>query len=75
METVSIEEHEPYPLLKSGSNMPYYRCDCCTHYVRKLSRRGWCSVCEYELTEVGKLVREKLNQITGVSATSTNTGE
>jgi Zn finger protein HypA/HybF involved in hydrogenase expression len=56
--------HDPYPLLKNGSTQPYYRCDCCGHYVRKLSARAWCVACEHEVTEVGKRAREKIRLMT-----------
>ena len=57
---------DPYPLLKNGSNMPYYRCEACSHYARKLSMRGWCAACEHQCTEVGQKVREKLARILDV---------
>ena len=62
-----MTEHEPYPMLKNGTNQCYYRCECCTHFVRKLSHRGWCAACEHEVTEVGKKAREKLDQMRGDS--------
>jgi hypothetical protein len=51
---------EKYPLLKNGNQHPYYRCECCTHYVRSLSNRGWCVACESECTAAGKAARQKL---------------
>jgi Zn finger protein HypA/HybF involved in hydrogenase expression len=54
---------ETYPLLKNGTHHAYYRCECCTHFVRKLSNRGWCSSCESEFTIVGRRVREKLRDM------------
>lgn len=44
-----------YPLLlKHGWSTPYYRCEACLHFVRKLSNRGWCGVCEKEFPGVIK---------------------
>jgi hypothetical protein len=45
---------DPYPALKKGSNTPYYCCECCCHYVRKLSPRAWCLKCERECAEISE---------------------
>ena len=50
-------------LLKHGKATRYQVCDCCGHYAQGLSVRGWCPSCEYECTRIGKLVRERLNQM------------
>lgn len=70
-----MTDQEPYPLLKNGSTQPYYRCECCTHYVRSLSRRGWCVACEHECTVVGKAAREKLNRMMNIEPSQDAIGD
>jgi hypothetical protein len=65
-----VTDLDPYPLLKNGSTQPYYRCEACGHFVRKLSPRAWCGACEHECTTVGKAAREKLNAMLGQDSIS-----
>ena len=39
-------------LLKRGKPVRYQRCNCCDHYSRGLSPRGWCGACELEFATV-----------------------
>lgn len=57
-------------LFRRGTDSTYWICDCCSRAVQTLSQRGWCAACEYECTQVGKKVREKLNQMTSALAPS-----